>query len=193
VISSNRWSLLFRALFAVLAASVLSIFGVATANAAPAAQAPTVPAVDKAPAVPAVDHAPAAPAVSPAPAAPAPTPSAAGLPCSAAAKACMSLSRRQAWLTDGAGHVTFGPVPARGGMTRAPSPVGTFQVISKDAHFYSTQFHAPMPYSVFFYPGVAFHADNPAVASNGCIHLNASAAQRFFSNLRVGDQVQIVR
>jgi lipoprotein-anchoring transpeptidase ErfK/SrfK len=184
VISSNQWSLLFRALFAVLAASVLSIFGVATANAAPAAQAPTVPAVNQAP---------AAPAVSPAPAAPAPTPSAAGLPCSATAKACMSLSRRQAWLTDGAGHVTFGPVPARGGMTRAPSPVGTFQVISKDAHFYSTQFHAPMPYSVFFYPGVAFHADNPAVASNGCIHLNASAAQRFFSNLRVGDQVQIVR
>jgi lipoprotein-anchoring transpeptidase ErfK/SrfK len=66
-------------------------------------------------------------------------------------------------------------------------------VISKDAHFYSTQFHAPMPYSVFFYPGDAFHADNPAIASNGCIHLPTAAAQRFFSTLRIGDQVQIVR
>lgn len=175
VISSNRWSFVLHSVLAVLAASVLSIFGVATANAAPAAEAPAVPAVNQAPAVPA------------------PSPSAAGMPCAATAKACMSLSRRQAWLTDGAGHVTYGPVSARGGMARGPSPVGMFHVISKDAHFYSTQFHAPMPYSVFFYPGVAFHADNPAVASNGCIHLNASAAQRFFSTLRVGDQVQIVR
>jgi lipoprotein-anchoring transpeptidase ErfK/SrfK len=184
VVSSNRWSFMFHTGLAVLAASVLSIFGVATANAAPAAQAPAVPAVNHAPAVPAVNQAPAVPA---------PSPSAAGLPCATTARACMSLSRRQAWLTDGAGHVTYGPVPARGGMARGPSPVGMFHVISKDAHFYSTQFHAPMPYSVFFYPGVAFHADNPAVASNGCIHLNASAAQRFFSTLRVGDQVQVVR
>ncbi len=31
------------------------------------------------------------------------------------AKACMDLSTRQAWLTDGVGHVTYGPVAARGG------------------------------------------------------------------------------
>lgn len=118
---------------------------------------------------------------------------AAATPCVASAKACMSLSARRAWLTDGAGHVVYGPVPAHGGSSGAATPVGTFDVIAKDAHFYSTQFHAPMPYSVFFYPGDAFHADNPAVASNGCIHLNSGAAQRFFNTLRVGDEVQIVR
>lgn len=118
---------------------------------------------------------------------------AAPTPCASGARACMSLSAHRAWLTDGAGHVVYGPVPAHGGPAQAPTPVGTFHVISKDAHFYSTQFHAPMPYSVFFYPGDAFHADNPATASNGCIHLNAAAAQRFFNTLRVGDQVQIVR
>ncbi|MDT7628628.1 MAG: hypothetical protein QOI50_558, partial [Pseudonocardiales bacterium] len=100
-------------------------------------------------------------------------------PCSASAKACMDLSKQQAWLTDGAGHITYGPVPAHGGSKKAKTPKGTFSVLSKDAHYYSTEFHAPMPYSVFFYPGDAFHADNPATASNGCVHLSMAAAQRF--------------
>lgn len=50
---------------------------------------------------------------------------AAATPCASSAKACMSLSAHQAWLTDGAGHVVYGPVPARGGTTTAPTPVGT--------------------------------------------------------------------
>ncbi|MDT7643667.1 MAG: hypothetical protein QOC75_667, partial [Pseudonocardiales bacterium] len=54
-----------------------------------------------------------------------------------------------------------------------------------------TEFHAPMPYSVFFYPGDAFHADNPATASNGCVHLSMAAAQRFYATLKPGDKVQI--
>jgi len=103
----------------------------------------------------------------------------------------MDLSKQQAWLTDGAGHITYGPVPAHGGSKSAKTPKGTFSVLSKDAHFYSTEFHAPMPYSVFFYPGDAFHADNPATASNGCVHLSMAAAQRFFATLNPGDKVQI--
>jgi hypothetical protein len=114
-----------------------------------------------------------------------------GTPCSASAKACMDLSKQQAWLTDGAGHITYGPVPARGGSKGAKTPKGTFSVLSKDAHFYSTEFKAPMPYSVFFYPGDAFHAGNPATASNGCVHLSTAAAQRFFAALKPGDKVQI--
>jgi hypothetical protein len=112
-------------------------------------------------------------------------------PCSPSAKACMDLSRQQAWLTDGAGHITYGPVPARGGSKSAKTPKGTFSVLSKDAHYYSTEFHAPMPYSVFFYPGDAFHAGNPATASNGCVHLSMAAARRFFTTLNPGDKVQI--
>jgi lipoprotein-anchoring transpeptidase ErfK/SrfK len=113
-------------------------------------------------------------------------------PCAVTAKACMDLSNHQAWLTDGAGNVIYGPVAARGGTPSAPTPVGTFHVLSKNKHFYSTEFHAPMPYSVFFYPGDALHADNTSVASNGCIHLNWSSAQRFYNFLNLGDQVQIV-
>jgi len=112
-------------------------------------------------------------------------------PCSTSAKVCMDLSKQQAWLTDGAGHITYGPVPAHGGSKSAKTPKGTFSVLSKNAHFYSTEFHAPMPYSVFFYPGDAFHAGNPATASNGCVHLGMAAAQRFFTTLSPGDKVQI--
>jgi lipoprotein-anchoring transpeptidase ErfK/SrfK len=115
-----------------------------------------------------------------------------GAPCSAAAKACVDLSKQQAWLTDGAGHVTYGPVPARGGAKGAKTPKGSFSVIWKDEHHLSKEFNnAPMPYSVFFYPGDAFHGGNPAVASNGCIHLSIGAAQRFFSSLSPGDKVEI--
>ena len=114
-----------------------------------------------------------------------------GTPCSASAKACMDLKKQQAWLTDGAGHITYGPVPAHGGGKGEKTPKGTFSVLSKDAHFFSTEFHAPMPYSVFFYPGDAFHAGNPATASAGCVHLNMPDAQRFFATLNPGDKVQI--
>ena len=115
-----------------------------------------------------------------------------GSPCSAAAKACVDLSKQQAWLTDGAGHVTYGPVPARGGGKGAKTPKGSFSVIWKDEHHLSKEFNnAPMPYSVFFYPGDAFHGGDPAKASNGCIHLAIGAAQRFFTSLNNGDKVEI--
>jgi lipoprotein-anchoring transpeptidase ErfK/SrfK len=114
-----------------------------------------------------------------------------GSPCASTAKACVDLSSHQAWLTDGAGHVTFGPVMAHGGSDEAKTPRGSFKVLSKDAHYFSTEFKAPMPYSVFFYPGDAFHADNPATASNGCVHLAMASAQRFFAALNPGDAVQI--
>ena len=55
-----------------------------------------------------------------------------GSPCSAAAKACVDLPKQQAWLTDGAGHVTYGPVAARGGGKGAKTPKGSFSVIWKD-------------------------------------------------------------
>jgi L,D-transpeptidase catalytic domain len=131
-------------------------------------------------------------AVAPATAVPPARAAVSATPCAVTAKACMDLARHQAWLTDGAGKVTYGPVAARGGTSSAPTPVGTFKVLSKNKHFYSTEFHAPMPYSVFFFPGDAFHADNTSVASHGCIHLGWSAAHRFYDTLHPGDQVQVV-
>jgi lipoprotein-anchoring transpeptidase ErfK/SrfK len=115
-----------------------------------------------------------------------------GTPCAATVRACVSLASHQAWLTDGAGHVTYGPVPARGGSPVDPTPTGTYKVQYKDRDHWSRQFDAPMPYSVFFYPGVATHADNPRTNSNGCVHLNPAAAKRFYLGLGPGERIQVV-
>ncbi len=129
----------------------------------------------------------------PAAAATPPSQAASATPCAATAKACVSLSRNQAWLTNGHGHSTYGPVPIAGGTPAYPTPTGTFHVLSKDANYHSTEFHnAPMPYSVFFYPGDAFHADNVHRKSHGCIHLTMTDAKIFFTMLDVGDEVQIL-
>ena len=39
---------------------------------------------------------------------------------------------------------------------------------------------APMPFSLFFYEGCAFHEGNPLVESHGCVHLGAADAEWLF-------------
>jgi hypothetical protein len=121
-----------------------------------------------------------------------PAPTTVGTPCAASVKACLDLSARQAWLTDGAGHVVAGPFAARGGTSSAPTPIGTFAVEDKVKHYWSTEFDAPMPNAVFFQPGIAFHEDSTSIPSNGCVHLSWSASQRFYDTLQPGDRVQVV-
>lgn len=113
-------------------------------------------------------------------------------PCAITARACVDLSSRRAWLTDGQGTVIYGPVKARGGKRSAATPTGTFGVSRKVKNYHSREFDAPMPYSVFFVPGIAFHQGSPSVASNGCIHLTRASAKAFYSSLRSGDTVQVV-
>ncbi|MFC0431703.1 L,D-transpeptidase [Kutzneria buriramensis] len=113
-------------------------------------------------------------------------------PCSAAARACVDLSTHQAWLMRG-GAVTYGPVPAMPGMASAPTDPGTFRVTFKDLHHRSTIFNnAPMPYSVFFNGGDAFHEGSLSVPSHGCVHLAHTAAAEFYADLQPGDVVQVV-
>jgi lipoprotein-anchoring transpeptidase ErfK/SrfK len=113
-------------------------------------------------------------------------------PCSGAARACVDLSTQQAWLMQG-GAVTYGPVPVATGKASAPTDRGTFRVYWKDLHHRSSLFrNAPMPYSVFFNGGEAFHEDSVAARSHGCVHLTHQAAQTFYNTLHVGDVVQVV-
>jgi L,D-transpeptidase catalytic domain len=123
---------LLVALVATLAALMA---GAATANAspqsAPAAAAPVERPISDAPATgPAL---PVLPVLT------------AGTPCKATADACVDLSSRQAWLTDGAGNVTYGPVGALGGTRKYPTPTGTFSVDYKDADHVSNLYDADMP------------------------------------------------
>ncbi|TCO58533.1 L,D-transpeptidase [Actinocrispum wychmicini] len=125
------------------------------------------------------------------PAPPPPAPSSA--PCSAAASACIRLSTNESWLMNN-GQVVYGPVKITSGRAGYPTPTGTFHVLSKVKDYHSREFdNAPMPYSVFFVPGIAFHQGSLGVKSHGCIHLSMAAAQKYFGTLSVGDVVEVVR
>ena len=157
---------------------------------APVFPAPVFPAPGGLGAPPAAAPAPAAPPAPPKPAAPAKP---AGLPCAATVRACIDLAHNKAWLLRG-GVVEYGPVPITSGKPGYRTPVGTFRVLSKERLHLSRAFdNAPMPYSVFFIPGIAFHQGSLAVTSHGCIHLSKAAAIRFFGSLARGDVVQAVR
>ena len=57
-------------------------------------------------------------------------------------------------------------------------------------HYSHAYGNAPMPFSLFFAEGCAFHAGNPQVASHGCIHLAPADAEWLF-NWAAKDPVQL--
>jgi hypothetical protein len=122
-----------------------------------------------------------------------------GTPCSVAAKACVDLDAKRAWLIRD-GRTVRGPVPIASGGPGAETPVGAFRVYRKHRDHYSQEFRlangqpAPMPWSVFFADGgIAFHAGNTARPSAGCIRLRPADAEAWFGHLQVGDRVQVVK
>lgn len=150
----------------------------ASAAAAPVAASPAAAAI---------------PAAVPAATAPAAARVVAVVPCAATVQACIDLAHNKAWLLRG-GVVEYGPVPITSGRAGYRTPVGTFRVLSRERLHLSREFNdAPMPYSVFFIPGIAFHQGSLSVPSHGCIHLSKAAAITFFNSLRIGDVVQAVR
>ena len=124
---------------------------------------------------------------------PAPPPSDGTTPCSIPDGACIDLSANKSWLLSG-GKVTYGPVPITHGRAGYRTPPGTFHVSFKDIDHKSSIFNnAPMPYSVFFNGGIAFHAGSLRELSHGCIHLSTGAAKTYYNALGVGSTVQVVR
>jgi lipoprotein-anchoring transpeptidase ErfK/SrfK len=116
-----------------------------------------------------------------------------GVPCTVEVSACVSISKQEAWLIDD-GKVVYGPVPVKTGRTGYPTPVGTFHVQYRQKLHISKEFNdTPMPNSVFFTNGVAFHEGSLSVHSHGCVHLSATSSLKFYDTLRVGDTVQVVR
>jgi lipoprotein-anchoring transpeptidase ErfK/SrfK len=116
----------------------------------------------------------------------------AGLPCGLADGACVSISRRRAWLVRD-GHVVLS-APITTGRPGERTSAGTFHVTWKDADHRSSEFNdAPMPWSVFFDGGIAFHTGSLSRQSAGCVHLSDSAARTFFRTLHVGDTVIVQR
>ncbi|MEU3766974.1 L,D-transpeptidase [Amycolatopsis keratiniphila] len=128
--------------------------------------------------------------------APKPAANAADVPCKAAlaspgVSACVDLSALKTWLLQD-GKVIYGPVKQLPGKKGYATPTGVFHVSAKVKNYHSKQFDAPMPNSVFFLPGIAFHTGSLSVYSHGCIHLAAAASQKYFTTLQKGDVVQVV-
>jgi lipoprotein-anchoring transpeptidase ErfK/SrfK len=115
---------------------------------------------------------------------------AADVPCDAKAAACVSLSRQVAWLLHD-GRIVRGPVPVATGRDSMPTPEGNFHVWYKVVDGFSTIYDSPMPYSVFFYQGDAFHEDPTDIRSHGCVHLTRQDAEYFFHYLHYGDLVEV--
>ena len=117
---------------------------------------------------------------------------AAGVPCDVHAIACVSLSKQEAWLMRD-GKVVYGPVSVATGRAGLATPTGNFHVWYKVVNGWSTTYDAPMPYSVFFYKGDAFHEDPVTVRSHGCVHLTLKNAEYFYHYLHYGDLVEVRR
>jgi lipoprotein-anchoring transpeptidase ErfK/SrfK len=123
---------------------------------------------------------------------PAPPPSDGTTPCTISDGACIDLSANKSWLLSG-GKVIYGPVGITSGRPGFRTPPGLFHVQWKDIDHKSKEFNnAPMPYSVFFNGGMAFHSGSLTVQSHGCIHLSPAAAKMYFNTLAVGAAVQVV-
>jgi lipoprotein-anchoring transpeptidase ErfK/SrfK len=176
--------------------------------AAPPPEPPPEPPVSTAPTTPPATTPPATTTAEPAPVTsfpPLPTvaeaevtitktepPPPPGVPCRGGADACIDLSANQSWLLS-EGGVDYGPVPITHGRPGWETPPGTFTVGWKDIDHLSSEFdNAPMPYSVFFNGGIAFHEGSLSDLSHGCIHLSGAAAQTYYESLQVGDTVQVV-
>ena len=115
-----------------------------------------------------------------------------GIPCSAAAAACIDLSAKTSWLQYN-GIVTYGGVPITSGRPGYETPPGTFHVTYKDIDHWSQAYDAPMPYSVFFTDtGIAFHEGSLTQQSHGCVHLSPEAARTYYNALKPGDVVEVV-
>lgn len=115
------------------------------------------------------------------------------VPCSISGDgACVDLSAKRVWLVQGGEVVRSAPMTS--GRPGERTPTGTFHVTWKDADHVSNEFDgAPMPWSVFFNGGIAFHVGSLSRQSAGCIHLSDSVARTFFRTLSVGDTVVVVR
>ncbi len=76
------------------------------------------------------------------------------------------------------------------------TPAGTFVITNKHSSWISTIYKVPMPWFMRLSCGsIGLHAGNvPGYpASHGCIRLPYAKAKAFFSQLRVGDMVEILR
>lgn len=79
------------------------------------------------------------------------------------------------------------------GADAKQTPLGTFPILQKDRHHFSSTYnHAPMPYTLRLTgDGVSIHASEVAAdyATHGCIGVPKGFAKKLFETASVGDRV----
>ncbi|WP_225829736.1 L,D-transpeptidase [Streptomyces sp. NK08204] len=106
--------------------------------------------------------------------------------------ACVNLSLQLSWVQDGS-RLVYGPVPVRTGRDGYETRTGPYKIYWRDIDHVSSLYHVPMPYSQFFSGGQAFHSTDKSMwnppGSHGCVNMTTTAAKKYWSLLRTGDDV----
>lgn len=119
----------------------------------------------------------------------------AGLCAPRAKVVCTDLTSQTLWIAE-RGRITFGPYPMRSGRNgyETRSPV-TKRVYWKHIDHVSSIYRSPMPYSMFFDGGEAFHVSNRYLygepGSHGCVHILPRIARAMWDRVPVGTYVQV--
>ena len=82
------------------------------------------------------------------------------------------------------------------GADDKPTPLGAFPILAKLRDHVSSLYDAPMPYTLRLTgDGVAIHGSNVRsnAATHGCVGVPSAFAARLFKELKLGDEVVIVR
>lgn len=82
------------------------------------------------------------------------------------------------------------------GADSKPTPEGVFPVLEKAADYHSRTYDAPMPYTLrLTADGVAIHGSDvrARAATHGCIGVPLEFARKLFEQMRVGDEVFVVK
>ncbi|CAA9482097.1 MAG: hypothetical protein AVDCRST_MAG91-78 [uncultured Sphingomonadaceae bacterium] len=94
-----------------------------------------------------------------------------------------------------AGH-EIGTAVVLYGADEKPTPVGRFTVLGKFKDHRSSIYDAPMPYTLrLTHDGIAIHGSNVRrnAATHGCVGVPTAFAALLFGQLKVGNEVAIVR
>ncbi|MGW7055987.1 L,D-transpeptidase [Streptomyces sp. NPDC054887] len=106
--------------------------------------------------------------------------------------ACVDLTLQLSWIQDGR-ELKYGPVPVRTGRDGYETRTGLKKIYWRNIDHVSSIYDVPMPYSQFFDGGQAFHSVGISVwappGSHGCVNMTKTAASKYWSMLRTGDDV----
>lgn len=84
------------------------------------------------------------------------------------------------WLGERVGRFGDYEFKIVGGKPTHPTPTGAFQVEWKSRNWWSRQYNAPMPYSLFFKGGAAIHEGSLSGMSHGCVRVTMATARYLY-------------